>query len=199
MKQNRMGLFQSTLSQKEDATVECLHEVLYEPRNDEITVALDKQAFDLHVTGSSKTVRVTKLHVNGRWAASDNVYGPEPYEDEYVRITPVNGKATLQIIKKPVQYLYLSPSSRTRSILCHRGNMPVVYMSLTLKKQPIEDSKRRYDISDNSFILCGNEYILLVNVPSASEAKPNAPLPESSSKLDPSLMFFATAPLRHDF
>jgi hypothetical protein len=178
--------------------------------SDEFELSLDAQAFEFHMLSPVKALRITRLNVDGRWggtSTSNVATAGNPYEDAYVKITP-NGISTNGMlmpngssrsikltIKKPgVQLLYQTPRMRPRTILCHRGNTPVVYVQMILKRQGLLE--RDYMLKDNTFLLCGNEYILLLNLPDeGTTIRPSMNQVMERAYIDPSLLFFASQPL----
>jgi hypothetical protein len=176
---------------------------------DEFQISLDAQAFEFHMLSPVKMLRVTVLDLEGHWGQtiSDIFTKQRPYEDEYVLISPNgspngtsnNGPRSIKVtIKEPesVQMLYQSARVRPKTILCHRGESPYVYVQLTLKKQMLPEGT--YELGTSCFLLCGGPkgYILIVSLPDDGVTiRPNMNQVMERANLDPSLLFFASQPL----
>ena len=130
---------------------------------------LDSEAFQYRMLMSVPSVRVSKLHIDGSWISEESYSDTRPYEDSYVRIMPSEHKATMAVDKSNVKYLYNS-KQRVQNVLCRAGSEPILFIKLNLKKQDIP--RGIYDIPDNSMFLCGNEYILIVNLPDDPKVSP---------------------------
>jgi hypothetical protein len=170
--------------------------------DNEFQVALDLNAFEFHVLSVPKSLRVTRLDLNGSWHPTDESLFTKtrPYEDLYVKIEPFDENSAKLIVKRPseVQFLYQSARVKPRTVLCHHGNTPVVYVNMILRKQKL-DSTGPFSINDNSFLLCGNEYMLLLNIGQNSNAIKPSLQQLTEKNFDPSLLYFALQPVnRHD-
>ena len=172
-------------------------------QSDEFQISLDAQAFEFHMLSPVKMLRVTVLDLNGHWGQtiSDIFTKQRPYEDSFVKISPngTNGEKTIKVTIKEqesVQMLYQSARIRPKTILCHRGQTPYVYVQLTLKKQMLPQGT--YEIGTSCFLLCGgpNGYILIVSLPDEGvTVRPNMNQVMERATLDPTLLFFASQPL----
>lgn len=171
-------------------------------RPDEFEISLDAQAFEFHMLNPVKMLRVTMLDLKGKWGQTmSNIFTrDQPYEDSYVRISPTNGNSGRRVVKvtikepESVQLLYQSPRLRPRTILCHRGLSPVLYVQMTLKRQMLPAGT--FDLSESAYLLCGNSYILIMTLPDeGTPIRPNVNQLMERSSIDPSLLFFASQPL----
>jgi hypothetical protein len=201
LKNKIMGLLYSKERKPEPVVCEVEAHAI---RPDEFEISLDAQAFEFHMLSPVKIMRVTRLDLTGRWGQTlSNMFTrEEPYEDEYVKIVPngsngSNTRRTVKVtIKEPdsVQLLYQSPRLRPRTILCHRGEAPVVYVQMTLKRQNLPIGT--FEISESAYLLCGNSYILIMTLPDdATTIRPTVNQLMERSSIDPSLLFFASQPL----
>lgn len=163
---------------------------------DEFVVALDSKAFDFHMVQRSKTARITRLGVNGQWTPVDGVFSDtRPYEDDYVVITPKEREVSVTVKRAGVDFLYQPVSRRVKSILCHAGKQPVVYMRFVLRRQKLATGET-YTVGDDSFVKCGDEYLLLINTPGDPNGVKAANGTSTDKILDPSLLFFAMQPVQ---
>jgi hypothetical protein len=172
-------------------------------QSDEFQISLDAQAFEFHMLSPVKMLRVTVLDLNGHWGQtiSDIFTKQRPYEDSFVKISPngTNGEKTIKVTIKEqesVQMLYQSARIRPKTILCHHGESPYVYVQLTLKKQMLPEGT--YELGTSCFLLCGGPkgYILIVSLPDDGVTiRPNMNQVMERANLDPSLLFFASQPL----
>jgi len=168
---------------------------------DEFEISLDAQAFEFHMLSPVKMLRVTLLDLKGHWGNTfSNVFTKQnPYDDEYVSISPNGNDKTQRVVKvtikrDDVQLLYQSPRMRPHTILCHQGISPVLYVQMILKKQLLK--RGTYEISDSAYLLCGNAYILIVTLPDEGVTiRPNMNQLMERSSIDPSLLFFASQPI----
>lgn len=159
-------------------------------------VALDAQAFEFHLLSRAPTVRITKLDFYGNWSSVGSlVEAGETYKENGLQVTPesVGASITVDSDDDGIEYLYLDPRVRPKTVLCYSGDTPVVYVSLRLRRQKLRAGTYVLSAADDSFFKTP-EGLVLLNVPSPTTKKPSmSELVERS--FDPALLYMATRPI----
>jgi len=149
---------------------------------------LDSEAFQYRMLMSVAAVRVSKLNLDGTWISEQTFTDNTPYVDRYVDIVPSQFSASMVVKSNAVKYLY-NTKQRIQNVLCRSDDEPVLFIKLSLKKQHVPSGV--YDIPDNTILLCGNEYILIVNLPDDPKITP----PQTDITMDASILYLPFRPL----
>lgn len=151
---------------------------LEKPSNGEFQLALDAKAFEFHMSGA-KTVRVTKLYVDGQWGDTEGIYGPQDeYNDAYVKINP-NTKGGFSIEVKPLKEIsFLYSKTRTAAtLLCRKGTSVAVYRVINFRQEVKKVGRYEIQNTRSFFVLCGDEYVLMISLPEDEVGRAHAYAP----------------------
>lgn len=157
-------------------------------------LVIDSKAFAFHFMTGFKAIRVTKLSKSGEWSpVEDNIFTQEkPYEDPYVKIYGDNNrKVNIQVKTAGVDFMYQTLTRKPETILCHSGVTPLLYVRMLLKRQKI--AVGLHTVNDDAVIMCGNETILIINLPD-DKVKDSAVSPDVMSS-GAQLLFLANRPM----
>jgi hypothetical protein len=174
--------------------VECESSNTVVPK-DAFELSLDSKAFKFNILTTVSALRITKLKYDGSWqdsSSADSVYtSVHPYEDANIKIEPSSARNATLIVKKLfVNYMYQIDAPR--SVICHAGTTPVMYVNLILKRQLLKPGT--YKLTDNS-ILGTPEGLLIVNLPDdVGYVKPTINQ-LSEQEFKPMLLLLASKPI----
>lgn len=161
----------------------------------EFQLSLDARAFEFYMLSGIKALRVSTLSRTGQWGPTEEGIFTEdnPYINEYVKITPKQNGAELYVLKGPVSFLYRAGRNSVKQLLCRRGYASsVMYISIRLRRQPLEVGRKYINTRDDMFILTPND-IYIVNLPDQAPRPLFTQIAEKA--FDPSMLAFASRPM----